>query len=320
MSFSFHHSESAASLASSAEGDGEPVTDSGIKLPPDAELFPAEVLLLRPTQMAVGMQQVHVKMAKARKKLAKGPAAFDAWLQAHPIPVVLGPAQALYLIDHHHLYECGVKTCYAGAARDLSSLSEDAFWAEMAAAGCLWPHTADGSRLEPSQMAAALPNTVAELRDDPYRSLAALVRKAGGFVKSTRPFSEFMWGNYLRDRVPLALEAPGDVVHFVGRAISHATAGAASHLPGHTPVSAATGEQLDAMADLGAAVAGGDGADSDGEKKKGKAGGKKKGAAAGDCAAGGGAAAGVAAGTAAGGQSSADGACAAEAAPAVASG
>jgi hypothetical protein len=34
-------------------------------------------------------------MAKIRKKMAKGPAALDAWLQAHPIPVVLGPAQAL---------------------------------------------------------------------------------------------------------------------------------------------------------------------------------------------------------------------------------
>jgi hypothetical protein len=30
----------------------------------------------------------------------------------------------------------------------------------------------------------------AGLVDDPYRSLAALVRKAGGFNKSTRPFSE----------------------------------------------------------------------------------------------------------------------------------
>jgi hypothetical protein len=29
-----------------------------------------------------------------------------------------------------------------------------------------------------------------DLADDPYRSLAALVRKAGGYTKSSKPFSE----------------------------------------------------------------------------------------------------------------------------------
>jgi hypothetical protein len=53
--------QSEVSLASS-EGDpsgarDEPVLDSGIKLPEGAELFAAEVVLLHPTQLAVGMQQ-----------------------------------------------------------------------------------------------------------------------------------------------------------------------------------------------------------------------------------------------------------------------
>jgi hypothetical protein len=29
-----------------------------------------------------------------------------------------------------------------------------------------------------------------DMADDPYRSLAALVRKAGGYTKSTKPFAE----------------------------------------------------------------------------------------------------------------------------------
>lgn len=278
--FTFHHSESTASLASSAGGDdGDNDCDSGIKLPPEAELFPAEVLLLRPTQLAVGMQQVRVKMAKVAKKQAKGAEALDTFLRKNPIPVVIGPGQSLYLIDHHHLaralYESGVKTCYAGAARDLSSLEVDEFWRQMAAAKCLWPYCREGKRVEEEELPGLLPNTVAELQDDPYRSLAALVRKAGGYQKSTKPFSEFMWANYLRPRIPLALETPDDVVHFVGRGISHATAPDAAVLPGHTPLSSLNEGQMDLMADLGGL---GPGDDDDGEGGKGgKAKGDKKG-------------------------------------------
>lgn len=48
-------------LASSVDESGAPndsTLDSGIKLPPGAEIFPVEVTLLHPTQLAVGMQQV----------------------------------------------------------------------------------------------------------------------------------------------------------------------------------------------------------------------------------------------------------------------
>ncbi|KAI8466400.1 MAG: ParB/Sulfiredoxin [Monoraphidium minutum] len=278
--FQFHTSESAASLASSLGDDGLPrrdeaVLDSGIKLPPGAELMAVQVDDLRPTQLAVGMQQVGVKMAKARKKAAKGPAALDAWLRAHPIPVVLGPGQAMYLIDHHHLsralHELGIKTCYAGVARDFSGLEPEAFWAEMAAARCLWPYDHGGAAVPAEQLAAKLPATVAGLQDDPYRSLAALVRKSGGFVKSTKPFSEFMWANFLRPRVPLALETHADVTNYVGRALSHATSPAAAHLPGHTPLDSMGPAQLDAMADQGGLAPAADddgGGEGDGKTKE----------------------------------------------------
>lgn len=39
------------------------VLDSGIKLPPGAEVFPVDVLQLRPTQLAVGMQQARPPLA-----------------------------------------------------------------------------------------------------------------------------------------------------------------------------------------------------------------------------------------------------------------
>lgn len=53
------------------------------------------------------------------------------------------------------------QTCYAGVARDFSALAPDAFWREMAAARCLWPHRHDGSPVPPEEVSSLLPNTVA---------------------------------------------------------------------------------------------------------------------------------------------------------------
>ena len=39
------------------------------------------------------------------------------------------------------------------------------------------------------------------MKDDPYRSLAGELRRAGGFAKDVTPFSEFLWADFLRGRV-----------------------------------------------------------------------------------------------------------------------
>ena len=46
-----------------------------------------------------------------------------------------------------------------------------------------------------------IPKTFAELVDDPYRSLAGELRRAGGFAKDTTLYSEFLWADFLRRRV-----------------------------------------------------------------------------------------------------------------------
>ena len=40
-----------------------------------------------------------------------------------------------------------------------------------------------------------------KLQNDPYRSLAGLVRMAGGYAKVEAPFSEFLWADFFRPRV-----------------------------------------------------------------------------------------------------------------------
>ena len=46
-----------------------------------------------------------------------------------------------------------------------------------------------------------IPKSVRDLVDDPFRSLAGELRRAGGFAKDTTPFSEFLWADFLRRRI-----------------------------------------------------------------------------------------------------------------------
>ncbi len=45
-----------------------------------------------------------------------------------------------------------------------------------------------------------LPNDIRGLADDPYRSLAWFVRKAGAFENSEKNFAEFTWANFFRSK------------------------------------------------------------------------------------------------------------------------
>src|ERR1700709_1412941 len=96
-------------------------------------LQPIPILSLRPTQMTVGMREVKAKRKrwrehKSKKKQAK-------LLGKHMIPVVLGPDQHHYVVDHHHLaralHEEGVKDILVTGIGDLSMGNADPFWGVM---------------------------------------------------------------------------------------------------------------------------------------------------------------------------------------------
>ena len=104
-------------------------------------------------------------MKKAEKNRKKGADKLDSFLRNHPIPVVLGPGGAPYLIDHHHLasalYRLGIPNCYIGVAKDLSHLNEEEFWKEMARQHLVWQHDLTGSSVPLELMPTMLPQTVA---------------------------------------------------------------------------------------------------------------------------------------------------------------
>jgi hypothetical protein len=161
-------------------------------------LVPVAITDLRPTQITVGMREVIAKQKAWREsKLKKG----EKFLGKHMIPVILGPKGRHYVIDHHHLaralHEEGVKDVAVTVVANLSSLETESFWFVMDNRNWMHPFDDKGRRRDYQD----IPKSVTELVDDPFRSLAGELRRAGGFAKDTTPFSEFIWADFLRRRM-----------------------------------------------------------------------------------------------------------------------
>lgn len=166
----------------------------------DPVLLPSPILSLRPTQMTVGLHEVHRKRDAWRSKTGTT-ANLTTFLDQHMAPTVVGPGGSHYLIDHHHLalalHEEGVKSVFVTVVADLSRLPEDHFWTMMDFKGWTHPYDVKGRR----RPYADLPRSVTGLKDDPYRSLAGELRWNGGFAKDATPFAEFLWADFLRPRI-----------------------------------------------------------------------------------------------------------------------
>ena len=194
----------------------------------EPSVHPIPILDLRPTQMTVGMREVKEKRKRFREqddeKLSKT-------LGKHMIPVVVGPDKRYYVVDHHHmaraLHEEGIKDILVTVIGDLRMVGEDAFWGVMDNKRWVYPYDAKGERRHFSE----IPKTVVDLKDDPFRSLAGELRRAGGFAKDTTPFSEFLWADFFRRKIKRkTVEA--DFAAAMERALRLARSEEAEYLPG----------------------------------------------------------------------------------------
>jgi hypothetical protein len=162
-------------------------------------IHPIPILSLRPTQMTVGMREVKEKRKRWREHASKKKE--SEMLGKHMIPVVLGPDKRYYVVDHHHLaralHDEGVKDILVAVIGDLRMVDRDAFWGVLDNKRWVYPYDAKGQR----RRFRDLPKSVVDLKDDPFRSLAGELRRAGGFAKDTTPFSEFLWADFLRRRI-----------------------------------------------------------------------------------------------------------------------
>jgi hypothetical protein len=183
---------------------------------------------LRPTQITVGMREV-----MAKRKLWRGTAEKKGgkFLGKHMIPVILGPKQRHYVIDHHHLaralHDEGVEEIAVTVIANLSKLDADAFWTVMDNRNWMHPFDAKGRR----QHYQNIPKSMTGLVDDPFRSLAGELRRAGGFAKDTTPFSEFIWADFLRRRMKRKF-VERDFQRAVEKALELGRSMEANYLPG----------------------------------------------------------------------------------------
>ncbi len=183
---------------------------------------------LRPTQITVGLREV---MAKRKLWRDTGVKKGQKFLGKHMIPVILGPKQRNYVIDHHHLaralHDEGVKDVAVTVIANLSRLALDAFWVVMDNRSWMHPFDAKGERRHYKD----IPNSVTDLVDDPFRSLAGELRRAGGFAKDTTPFSEFLWADFLRRSIKRKL-VEADFDRALEKAMALAKSKGADYLPG----------------------------------------------------------------------------------------
>lgn len=196
--------------------------------PVEPVLHPVSLADLRPTQMTVGFSEVARKRKLWREHVEKdGP----DFLGHHMIPAVVGPKGAHWIIDHHHLAlaltQEGVIHVFVSIIADLSHLKRTDFLTFMDNRNWIHPYNAKGERCGHG----ALPKKIKHIADDPYRSLAGEVRRAGGYAKTDTPYSEFLWADFFRrsfDQKALTK----DTETTTAKAIELAHSGKASHLPG----------------------------------------------------------------------------------------
>ncbi|MDP9044494.1 MAG: chromosome partitioning protein ParB [Pseudomonadota bacterium] len=178
--------------------------------------------------MTVGFREVDEKRREWRRLPAKRRKLdMDELL----FPVVVGPKEKLYILDHHHLALAllgeGAKEVQAGTVCDLSDLSLDDFWVFLDHRSWVHCYDATGERRGFDK----IPKTFAAMTDDPYRSLASSVQKLGGYAKPSEPFLEFLWANHFR-RAISRRKVEDDFERALAEALELARQPSSAHLPG----------------------------------------------------------------------------------------
>jgi len=163
---------------------------------------------LKPLQGAVGMNEVASKTKDIHDDvgLARRDLAYD------PIKVVRGPDEILYVTDHHHGGLAWLKdghtmgTC-AFEVLEFEPSRGDLFFKQLIDKDWIRLKDQNGA---PLQSWADLPFLLTDLPDDPYRTLAWLVRRSNGFCRANMhghtEFAEFKWADWMRTRPELPID------------------------------------------------------------------------------------------------------------------
>ena len=163
---------------------------------------------LRPLQGAAGLGEV----AKKTKDIKDNFTVEKEALASDPIKLVRGLGNELFVVDHHHSALAWIDaghpmdgTCQILNEQPLSTTNPQDFWGQLKARHWVRLTNANGDPIQPE----ALPNRLKNLPDDPYRTLAWLIRKGGkdAWCRTIppTPFAEFTWADFLRRRPALSV-------------------------------------------------------------------------------------------------------------------
>ena len=164
---------------------------------------------LAPTQASIGGFEV---LLKADRFKLMSRSAIDGYLREKkskdkPVQVVKG-LQRYYVVDGHHTLSAIMA---ATQPRELDLVlradyskydSEKKFWAKMADDGLFYDRCL-GVSVTPDDF----PKQMRELTDDPFRSIAWLIRKMGAFQDLKQPYQEFWIADFLRQHMAFEPEA-----------------------------------------------------------------------------------------------------------------
>jgi hypothetical protein len=189
---------------------------------------PVDIADLRPTQITVGYREIEGRAEKLKKRAQEDAGKL---VRKYIVPVVKGPKDRYYVIDHHHLCRAlllaGSEQVSVTVVLNLQRLDKSAFWVFMDNRGLVHPFDEDGKRRSYEDV----PKHIKDLADDPFRSLAGALRRKGAYAKDTTPFSEFLWADFLRRRFNKK-EVEQDFASALEAAFTLAKSEEADHLPG----------------------------------------------------------------------------------------
>lgn len=191
---------------------------------------------IHPTQFVLGKLSIKSKIEKIEKLAKKGK--IQKYLKQKYAPAVIGPDGLFYITDRHHtsfsIFNSKLsnkyKKVYIKVIQNWSQLGTQEFSTKMIANHYTWLRD-ENHKLRNFQ---ELPKHINNLRDDPYRSLAWLVRKNNGFNKIRVSFQEFYWGMFFKEQgIKLNSSSAEAVSSVLKKALKLAKSPLASHLPGY---------------------------------------------------------------------------------------
>lgn len=191
---------------------------------------------LHPTQFVLGRLSIGPKTAKVEEMEKKGK--MENYLKKKSAPAIIGPDGLFYITDRHHTsysilnskLNNKYKKLYIKVIKNWSNLSYQEFSKKMTTHNYAWLRDENHNLRNFED----LPKHINNLGDDPYRSLAWLVRENGGFKKAGVSFQEFYWGMFFKlQGIKLKSSSESAVKAVLNQALRLAHSKKASHLPGY---------------------------------------------------------------------------------------